>query len=51
MFEFLNHYWEQTTDEGVAILLGGMQLLEDGRPMDSAMWTDWVASYTKVLTA
>jgi hypothetical protein len=43
---FLDAYWKRGGEhaEELAILLGGMSLLSDGRPADAAMWTDWEAA-------
>jgi hypothetical protein len=42
MFGFLEAYFERTRADEVAILLGSMNLADDGKPMDPAMWQDWL---------
>ncbi|HAC65515.1 MAG TPA: hypothetical protein DCF68_18785 [Cyanothece sp. UBA12306] len=48
MIEFLDYYYEQTQSDEVGELLGSLQLLEDGKPADPAMWKDWLKSIEKV---
>lgn len=43
MFVFLERYYELTQTDDVGALLGSMRLLEDGRPVDAAMWEEWQA--------
>jgi hypothetical protein len=45
MLLFLEAYWERggRASDDLAVLLGGLQRLEsDGRPLDPAMWSDWL---------
>lgn len=48
MIEFLDDYYEQTQSDGIGELLGSLQLLEDGKPADPAMWEDWLKSVEKI---
>jgi len=41
MFAFLERYYERTHADEIGALLGSMALLEDGKPMDEALWRDW----------
>lgn len=41
MFKFLDKYYQQTGSDDIGALLGSLQLLEDGKPADSAMWGEW----------
>ena len=41
MFNFLEKYYELTHSDDIGALLGGMQILEDGSPMDQALVRDW----------
>ena len=41
MFNFLEKYYELTRSDDIGALLGGMQILEDGSPMDQALVRDW----------
>lgn len=41
MFKFLDKYYQQTGSDDIGALLGSLQLLEDGKPVDSAMWGEW----------
>jgi hypothetical protein len=49
MIEFLDTYYQQTKSDDIGALLGGLQLLEDGKPADPAMWYDWLQSVEKIL--
>lgn len=49
MFSFLEKYYEATGADDVGALLGSMNLLEDGRPADSAIWTDWCNAVQQAL--
>lgn len=42
MTYFLEAYYSSTLDDGVGGLLGSMMLLEDGKPADPGLWTDWI---------
>lgn len=42
MIGFLEGYYERTHSEEIAILLGGLAISQDNRPMDPAAWDDWV---------
>lgn len=44
MFAFLVHWYEMTRSEDLAGLLGSMSLLADDRPLDPAVWEDWLAA-------
>lgn len=44
MYKFLEKYYELTKADGVGVLLGSMALDEDGKPMDPAMWDEWLES-------
>ncbi len=41
MFLFLEGYYELTKADDVAALLGSMSILQDGKPADMAMWSEW----------
>ena len=41
---FLEAYWERTQSDEIGALLGGLALDADGRPMDPAAWSDWLAA-------
>ena len=41
MFEFLRRYYERGQSDEVGGLLGGLSLLADGQPADSAYALDW----------
>lgn len=42
---FLDDYYYTTTSDNLAVLLGGMQLLEnDEGTWDPAMWYDWISA-------
>jgi len=42
MILFLETYYERTQSDEIGALLGSLQLLEDGKPADPAMWQDWL---------
>ena len=48
MIEFLDDYYQQTQSDEIGELLGSLQLLEDGKPADPAMWEDWLKSIEKI---
>lgn len=47
MIIFLDQYYEQVQSDDIAVLLGSLTLLEDGKPVDSAMWDEWLESIKK----
>ncbi|WJY20383.1 hypothetical protein QTA57_10945 [Fontisubflavum oceani] len=49
MFCFLDSFYKRTGSDDVGALLGSMSLLNDGRPMDSALWGEWLESVAKSL--
>jgi len=48
MFVFLEKHYEVTQSPDVGGLLGVMRLLEDGTPVDPAMWSDWLEAIRTV---
>lgn len=48
MFNFLQAYYERTGADDIGALLGSMQLLGDGIPADSAIWSEWLLVVAKV---
>ncbi len=50
MFEFLNDYNQRAQSEEISLLLGFLDKnLFDGKPMDPAMWEDWICAVDKVM--
>ena len=49
MILFLETYYEQTQADDIGALLGSLQLLEDGKPADPALWQDWLKSSESVI--
>jgi hypothetical protein len=43
MCRFLEAYWERggRSSDDIAVLLGSLNRLPDGGPVDPAMWVDW----------
>lgn len=41
MFYFLERYWEREKSDEIAMLLGGMSILQDGGTADPAYLQDW----------
>lgn len=46
---FLEKYYEQTSSEDIGSLLGDMQILDDGKTADPAVWEDWVNCIRTIL--
>lgn len=51
MFKFLEKFYELTNSGEVGALLGSMALIEDGKPLDPALWEDWIEAVEATLTA
>jgi hypothetical protein len=52
MFLFLEAYakrFKGTPPEEIQIILGAMQLLDDGVPADPALWEDWSKCVSQIL--
>jgi len=53
MYAFLNIHYERfppETEGQIAIVMGELSLLDDGKPVDPAAWSDWEKSVQKALT-
>lgn len=48
MFYFLEAYFDQTKADEIGALLGAVNLAEDVRPMDPALWEAWARAVDKV---
>lgn len=48
MFKFLENYYFLTKADDVGGLLGSMNIIEDGKPLDIAMWHDWLKCVEEV---
>ncbi|MCO7125898.1 hypothetical protein NIE88_08945 [Sporolactobacillus shoreicorticis] len=48
MINFLDNYYNQTKADDIAVLLGSLTLLDDGKPTDVAMWGEWLDALHKV---
>ena len=48
MFIYLNNLYERTNSDDLAGYLGSMLLMEDGKPVDSAVWSDWMSAIKEV---
>lgn len=44
MFIYLEKLYSLTNSDDLGGFLGSMTLLSDGRPMDPAVWQDWLQS-------
>lgn len=51
MFKFLDKYCEPTNSGEVGALFGSMAVIEDGKPLDPALWEDWMVAVDEVLAA
>lgn len=49
MYAFLLEFYERTGDNSIAALLGSLSLLPDGKPADSALWSDWIKALEKAV--
>jgi hypothetical protein len=52
MFRFLERYYEETQAADIGALLGSMnvQIFQDSRPADPAMWGEWQVAVKDVLS-
>lgn len=48
MLHFLELYYNSTHDNGIGALLGGMAILEDGKPADPALWAEWLKVVSRI---
>ncbi|NCT73495.1 MAG: hypothetical protein GXC78_03110 [Chitinophagaceae bacterium] len=46
---FVENVWSMTNDEGLAIMLSSMNILNDGSTADPAYWEDWQDCINKVV--
>ena len=51
MFGFLEAYFERTRADEVAVLLGSMNMADDGKPMDPALWQDWLMAVQRAISS
>jgi hypothetical protein len=51
MVRFLENYWKVGQEEEIAVLLSSMSLeiFQDGKPADPAMWSDWLQAIADVM--
>lgn len=49
MHRFLEMYWERGQSEEIAMLLGSMTILDDGKCADPALWNDWTTAIREIL--
>jgi hypothetical protein len=48
MFQFFENHYLRTHSDDLASLLGDMQINKyDGKPMDVALWKDWIECIQK----
>ncbi|HBS48128.1 TPA: hypothetical protein DEO28_03525 [Candidatus Dependentiae bacterium] len=48
MVDFLDKYYEKIHSDNVGSFLGCLVLLNDGMPVDIALWEDWIDSVNKM---
>jgi hypothetical protein len=48
MTAFLEKYYRLTHADEIGALLGSMQLMEDRKPADPAIWDDWLEAVRSV---
>lgn len=48
MYIYLENLYKVTGSDDLAGFLGSMSLLSDGKPVDSAVWEDWLDAVAKV---
>lgn len=49
MLKYLQNLYELTKSDDLAGFLGSMELLEDGKPADEAVWHDWINAVNDTL--
>ncbi len=47
MYAYLENLYEMTESDDLAGFLGGMSQLDDGKPADAAVWSDWLEAVAK----
>ena len=47
MYLYLEGLYEMTGSDDLAGFLGSMSILEDGKPADGAVWSDWIEAVDK----
>ena len=47
MFAFLKGWYARGPSDALGVLLGSMSLLPSGRPVDAALWEDWLEAVGK----
>lgn len=50
MIKFLEKYYNLTKSDDVGGLLGSLMIVENGKPLDIALWYDWIKSLEEVKT-
>ena len=50
MYLFLDLEYQRCKSDDIGGLLSTMSYLQDGEPLDSALWGDWMKSVERVLT-
>ena len=45
---FLEKYYSTTLSDDIGALLGDLLLFDDEKPMDPAIWEDWVSCFEKI---
>lgn len=48
MTSFLQDYFDRTRSDEIGILLGGLDLNQDGQPMDPGYWHDWMTAVERI---
>lgn len=48
MVFFLEKYYNNTKSDEIAGFLGSMSISEDGKPMDSALWDEWLEAIKNI---
>jgi hypothetical protein len=49
MVLFLEKYYSLSKSDDIGGLLGSMIILEDGKPVDSALWGDWIEAVNEII--
>lgn len=47
MYLYLKELYEMTQSDDLAGFLGSMSMLDDGKPVDAAIWSDWLEAIDK----
>jgi hypothetical protein len=51
MYKFISeYYYRKAKPDELGLLLSDIQLIHDGKPLDPAMWPDWLEAVVSILS-